>query len=75
MEKKQKVEFQEFLDGLCSFWQLDENKKPKKVKEHIRFQERVVGIKRNYLAEQNGHTVERLIRIPGQASTSRGPSL
>lgn len=61
---KQKVEFQTFLDGLCSFWQLDKNKKPVKVMDHIHFQNRVVGIKRNYLAEQSGHTVQRLIRIP-----------
>ena len=61
---KQKVKFESFLSGLCSFWGLDENQVPVKLTGDIRFQDRVVGAKRNYLAEQAGHTIQRLIRIP-----------
>lgn len=72
MAKKQKAQFESFLDGLCSFWQLDENRIPVKVAENIRFQNRVIGIKRNYCAEQAGHTVEKLIRIPRTDLVVRG---
>lgn len=59
-----KVQFETFNDGACSLWQLDRNKKPTLLLNHVRFQERTVGIKRNFEAEQAGHTVQRLIRIP-----------
>lgn len=61
---KKKVQFETFNDGACSLWQLDRNKKPTLLLEPVRFRERTVGIKRNYEAEQNGHTIQRLIRIP-----------
>ena len=59
-----KVQFEAFLDGLVDFWQLDDQQRPLPVMRHIRYQERVVGSHRNYLAEQAGHTIRRLIRIP-----------
>ncbi len=63
MEKK-KVQFETFNDGACSLWQLDKEEKPVLLLAGVRFQERTVGIKRNYEAEQNGHTIQKLIRIP-----------
>ena len=64
MEKKPKVRFEPFLDGLVDFYQLDEKRMPVKFLGGIRFQQRVVGYKRNYTAEQAGHNIEMLIRIP-----------
>lgn len=66
------VKFETFLDGVCSIWRLDENRKPAKVLENIRFQQRVVGAKRNYCAEQAGHNIEMLIRIPRCDRVMRG---
>ena len=63
MAKKQ-VQFENFNDGVCALWQLDKNKKPTLLLGNVRFQERTVGIKRNFEAEQAGHTVQKLIRIP-----------
>lgn len=64
MEKKPKVRFEPFLDGVVAFYALDENMLPVKLLDGVRFQERVVGYKRNYTAEQAGHNIEMLIRIP-----------
>lgn len=64
MEKNQKVRFEAFLDGLVDFYHLDEKRMPVKFLSGIRYQQRVVGYKRNYAAEQAGHTIEMLIRIP-----------
>ena len=72
MEKKQTTRFESFLDGLCSFWQLDGNRCPVKVLDGIRFQLRVVGSKRNFCAEQAGHNIEKLIRIPRTDLVARG---
>ena len=63
MAKKQ-VQFENFNDGVCALWQLDKAKKPTLLLGNVRFQERTVGIKRNFEAEQAGHTVQKLIRIP-----------
>lgn len=71
MEKK-KTKFETFHDGIVSFWQLDENRQPVLLVDGIRYQNRVVGIKRNYAAEQAGHTVEKLIRIPRTDLVIRG---
>lgn len=72
MEKKQRTKFESFLDGLVDFWQLDKNRKPVKLLGGIRYQERVVGYKRNYTAEQAGHNIEMLIRIPRSDLIVRG---
>lgn len=69
---KNKTKFEVFLDGLCSFWQLDASRRPVKLLENIRFQRRVVGSKRNYCAEQAGHNIEMLIRIPRADMVVRG---
>lgn len=72
MVKRQKVQFESFLDGLVGFWQLDKNRKPVKLLDGIRYQRRVVGSKRNYCAEQAGHNIEMLIRIPRTDLVVRG---
>lgn len=61
---KQKVKFETFPDGVCSLWQLDKTKKPVLLLKNIRYRERTVGERRNFDAEQAGHTVQMLIRIP-----------
>ena len=72
MENKKTTRFESFLDGLCSFWQLDENRSPVKVLDGIRFQLRIVGSKRNFCAEQAGYNIEKLIRIPRADLVVRG---
>lgn len=69
---KKRTEFETFNDGLVSFYRLDENRRPVLLAAGIRYQNRVVGIKRNYAAEQAGHIVEKLIRIPRTDLVIRG---
>lgn len=69
---REKTKFETFLDGLCSIWKLDESKKPVLVLENIRFQNRVVGYKRNYSAEQAQYHIERMIRIPRADHITQG---
>lgn len=69
---KKKVAFEAFIDGICSFWQLDEYRKPVPLLSDVRFKRRTVGARRNYDAEQNGHNVEMLIRIPRADFICRG---
>lgn len=59
-----KVQFQTFRDGVCNFWVLDNERKPKLIMPGIRFADRIVGAKRNYLAQQAGITIKRMIRVP-----------
>lgn len=61
---KKKVQFETFPDGVISLWQLDKDKRPVLLLGNIRYRERTVGERRNFDAEQNGHTVQMLIRIP-----------
>lgn len=68
----QRVKFESFLDGLCDLWQLDENRNPVILQAGIRFQNRVVGFKRNFTAEQAGRTVQKLIRIPQNPKVTKG---
>lgn len=68
----QKVKFESFLDGLCDLWQLDESRNPALLQAGIRFQNRVVGFKRNFTAEQAGRTVQKLIRIPQNPQVKKG---
>lgn len=72
MDVKSKTKFETFLDGLVDFWQLDEARMPVKLLGGIRYQQRVVGYKRNYTAEQAGHNIEILIRIPRSDLVVRG---
>lgn len=72
MAKIPKVQFESFLDGVCSIWQLDKDRSPVKILDNIRFQLRVVGSKRNFCAEQAGRTIEKLIRIPRSDDVTRG---
>lgn len=62
---KKKVKFETFPDGICSLWQLDKAKKPIRLRKNVRFRERTVGERRNFDADQAGHTIQMLIRIPG----------
>lgn len=70
--QSQKVQFESFLDGLCDLWQLDENRSPVLLQAGIRFQNRVVGFKRNFAADQAGRTVQKLIRIPQNPKVNKG---
>lgn len=69
---KNKIKFETFLDGLCSVWRLDDKQRPVPVIKNMRFQDRIIGTRRNYEAEQAGHKVERLIRIPRADQVERG---
>lgn len=69
---KNKIKFETFLDGLCSVWRLDDKQRPVPVIKNMRFQDRIIGTQRNYEAEQAGHKVERLIRIPRADQVERG---
>ena len=60
----EKAKLTTFLDGLCSIWNLDENQTPVLVLKNVRFSRRIVGARRSYDAEQAGHTIEMVIRIP-----------
>lgn len=71
-KKKQKVQFESFLDGVCSLYQLDDNRKPVLLQDGIRFQNRVVGFKRNFAAEQASRTIQKLIRIPQNPLVEKG---
>lgn len=68
----QRVKFEPFLDGLCDLWQLDVNRNPVPLQAGIRFQNRIVGFKRNFTAEQAGRTVQKLIRIPQNPKVTKG---
>ena len=70
--RSQPVKFEAFLDGLCDLWQLDENRSPVLLQAGIRFQNRVVGFKRNFAADQAGRTVQKLIRIPQNPKVNKG---
>lgn len=72
MAGKQKVKFETFLDGICSLWQLDKDGKPVPVLTNIRFQNRMVGYRRNFAAEQVQQYIERMIRIPRADNITRG---
>ena len=49
---KNKIKFETFLDGLCSVWRLDDKQRPVPVIKNMRFQDRIIGTRRNYEAEQ-----------------------
>lgn len=61
---QKKVRFETFGDGVCSLWQLDKGRKPVLLLKNVRYRERTVGERRNFDAEQAGHTIQMLIRIP-----------
>ena len=67
-----RTRFEPFLDGLCDLWQLDESRTPVLLQSGIRFQNRVVGFKRNFAADQAGRTVQKLIRIPQNPNVRKG---
>lgn len=63
-KSKKKLQFETFPHGVCNLWQLDRNKTPVLLRGGIRFRKRTVGERRNFDAEQSGHTIQMLIRIP-----------
>lgn len=67
-----RTKFETFLDGQCDLWQLDESRTPVLLQGGIRFQNRVVGFKRNFAADQAGRTVQKLIRIPQNPNVRKG---
>lgn len=67
-----RTKFESFLDGQCDLWQLDESRTPVLLQSGIRFQNRVVGFKRNFAADQAGRTVQKLIRIPQNPNVRKG---
>lgn len=69
---KKKVSFEAFLDGICSVWQLDAKRRPELLLSGVRYHNRVVGARRNFDAEQAGHTVEKLVRVPRCDRIARG---
>lgn len=74
MAKKQ-VQFENFNDGVCALWQLDKTKKPTLLLGNVRFQERTVGIKRNFEAEQAGHTVAKTITFTDGIGTYKNSAI
>ena len=56
--------FETFNDGICSFRMIDEEGNAGKEREHLRFQERTVGVKRYYEAMTAKAQIDRLIRVP-----------
>lgn len=58
--------FEAFIDGICSFREIDEDGNAGEEKASIRYQERTVGIKRFYEAMTNKVQIDKLIRVPWQ---------
>lgn len=56
--------FETFRDGLVELYELDNQSVPVQKFRDIRFQNRMVGAKRNYEAQQAGVTIRKLIRVP-----------
>ena len=45
-----KSDFQTYNDGICHFHEIDEDGRPEKEVERLRYQERTVGVRRYYEA-------------------------
>ncbi len=61
---KQTAKMQCFIDGLCDVYYLDDDGVPVIKHRHLRFEERVVGVKRYFAAAQAQVEINRLIRVP-----------
>ena len=61
---KQKAKMQCFIDGLCDVYFLGDDSTPVLKHKALRFQERVVGVKRYFTAAQAQVEINRLIRLP-----------
>lgn len=59
-----KKKIQTFLDGVCDIWRQDDAGQFVRIYSGIRYDNRVVGSKRNFEAMQAGHTIQKVIRIP-----------
>lgn len=60
----EKIKIQTFLDGVCDIWQQDSRGRPHRTRRRVRYDNRVIGSKRNFEAMQAGHTISKVIRIP-----------
>lgn len=60
----EKIKIQTFLDGVCDIWQQSPDGQPTRIHKRLRFNNRVVGSKRNFEAMQVGHTISKVIRVP-----------
>lgn len=60
----EKIKIQTFLDGVCDIWKQGPDGQPTRIHRRLRFDNRVVGSKRNFEAMQTGHTISKVIRIP-----------
>ena len=60
----EKMKIQTFLDGTCDIWRQDEYGEPVRAYAGIRYDNRIVGSKRNFEAMQVGHTIQKVIRVP-----------
>lgn len=60
---RDKATFETYNDGLCSIREIDEDGNAGEEIESLRYQERMVGIKRYYEAMTNKVQVDRLIRV------------
>lgn len=59
-----RVIFETFNDGLCSLCIMDDDGNPGMERERLRYQERIVGVRRYYEAMTAKVQVDRLIRVP-----------
>lgn len=59
-----KKKIQTFLDGVCDIWQQDDSGQFVRIRAGVRYDNRVVGAKRNFEAMQAGHTIQKVIRVP-----------
>lgn len=63
----QRTEFENFNDGICTFHVIDDDGNAGEVKEKLRFQNRTVGVRRQYMAMQDSRvTIDRMIRVSYQ---------
>lgn len=62
--QKEKATSETFNDGTCSIRIIDEDGNAAEEKEHLRFQERTIGVKRHYEAMTAKAKIDRLIRVP-----------
>lgn len=67
-----KSDFQTYNDGICHFHEIDEDGRPEKEVERLRYQERTVGVRRYYEAMTAKMQIDRLIRVPFREDITTG---
>ena len=61
--QRSKDTFENFADGICSIREINDDGNAGVEKEHLRFRERTVGVRRYYEAMTAKVQVDRLIRV------------